>query len=148
MNIGEQYYCSCCMAELNEEGTCYKCGYDPQGETDPNALEEGALLQGIRFQIGAVRKKNEIYIMYGAYDYLKQKPVYILEIYPDIGLTRKKDRICASCREMEKQFADIKARVALSITSYYEMFEDNNTIYFSLPIETEKAERLSTRQVS
>ncbi len=133
MNIGEQFYCSRCMTELNEEGKCSKCGYDPREKLDPNALEEGTLLQGIRFQIGAVRKKTDLYFIYGAYDYLKQTPVYILEVYPDIGLKRIEDRVCTSAPEAEREFEAIKAKVISSVVLCYERFEYNNTIYICMP---------------
>ena len=147
MNIGEQFYCSRCMTELNEEGRCHKCGYDPREDTDPNALEEGTLLHGIRFQIGAVMEKTDKYYIYGAYDYLKQKPAYILEVYPDIGLKRIDDRIVTAIPELEKQFEEIKAKVISSITSYYERFENNNTIYLCMTTESgRKFVRLPLRQ--
>lgn len=135
MNIGEQFYCSRCMTELNEEGKCCKCGYDPSEKPDLNALEEGTLLQGIRFQIGAVREKTDLYYIYGAYDYLKQKPVYILELFPGIGLKRIEDRACPITPESEREFEATKAKVLSSITSYFERFEYNNTVYLSMPTE-------------
>ena len=138
MNIGEKFYCSRCMAELKEEGKCNSCDYNPSESADPCALEEGALLKGIRFQIGAVRERTDMYYIYGAYDYLKQEPVYILEIYPNIGLQRIDDIICTNSLELQKNFDEIKNRAISSIALLYEKFEFNNTVYFCIPMNEPK----------
>ena len=132
MNIGEHFFCSSCMIELKDEGKCNRCRYDPSKEADPNALEEGTLLQGIRFQIGAVQKKTDMYYIYGAYDYLRQRPVYIYELYPDIGLERRNNTVCP-VPEKEKEFGGIKLNDRLFSFRNYEMLEYNNTVYHCVP---------------
>lgn len=54
MNIGEKFYCSRCMREVDNEGICRHCGYDPNQPAGRIALEEGTLLQNGRYQLGAV----------------------------------------------------------------------------------------------
>lgn len=54
MNIGEKFYCSRCMREMEDEGTCSHCGYDPGQPASRSALEEGTLLHSGRYQLGAV----------------------------------------------------------------------------------------------
>ena len=132
MNIGDRFFCSSCMIELKEEGKCEKCGYDPSKEADSNALEEGTLLQGIRFQIGALLKKTGMYYIYGAYDYLWQRPVYIYELYPNIGLERRSDTVYP-VPEKEKEFDEIKMNDRLFSFRNYEMLEYNNTVYHCIP---------------
>ena len=88
MNIGEHFYCSRCLHELEREGICDRCNYDPSAPVDKYALEEGAILNQRRFYIGAVREKLKIGYIYGAYDYLMLHPVYIFEYFPDIPLER------------------------------------------------------------
>lgn len=134
MNIGEHFYCSRCMTELAEEGKCIKCGYDPCGKIDLNALEEGTLLQGVRFQIGAVQAKTDRYYYYGAYDYLKQKPVSIWELFPCVAVKRIDDIVSAE-PGVERQFSKLKEKTMSALSAYYESFEENNTVYVCMPIE-------------
>ncbi len=140
MNIGERFYCSRCLAELENEGTCKKCGYDPSSPEDPSALEEGTLLHNMRFQIGAVFEKLRIGYIYGAYDYLAHKPVHIFEYFPEdcSGLTRESisgTRITAPehCR---KAFNDGRNDLVRTLGRYCEMFEENNTVYISKFIQS------------
>ncbi len=82
MNIDEKYYCSRCMKEIEQEGICPYCGYDPAEKTDPQALEEGTLLHECRYQLGTVIGRGGFGITYSAWDQLLNQPVAIKEYFP------------------------------------------------------------------
>lgn len=82
MNIGENYYCSRCFLPLADEGICPACGYDPEHPAAFHALEEGTLLGGGRYQIGAVITQTDQAVIYGAWDHRTSKPVFVKEFFP------------------------------------------------------------------
>ena len=82
MNIGEKFFCSSCLVVLCDELICPICGYDPAGIPEPDVLEEGTLLNGIQYQIGAVRSRTKNYIMYGAFNYISRKTIFVKEFFP------------------------------------------------------------------
>lgn len=82
MNLGEVYYCSRCMREMEEEGICPACGYNPNQPAIPGALEEGTLLNGGRYQLGAVIGEGGFGITYAAWDHVLQIPVAVKEYVP------------------------------------------------------------------
>ena len=83
MNIGEKFYCSRCMREIEDDGKiCPHCGYDPFGQRSVWPLEEDTLLQNGRYQIGAVIGSGGFGINYAAYDLSLNHPVAIKEYYP------------------------------------------------------------------
>ena len=131
MNIGETFYCSRCLAELQDEGVCKKCGYDSRAPSDEFALEEGTLLERMRFQIGAVRKKLKGGYIYGAFDYIKQRPVYIFEYFPAYGLRR--DTESGSCVIVPQSLkGDVDRgmeRLSASLSPHHKVFSENNTLY-------------------
>lgn len=82
MNLDEVYYCSRCMRQLDEEGVCPYCGYDPTESTGHTALEEGTLLCDGRYQLGAVIGEGGFGITYAAWDHVLQTPAAIKEYFP------------------------------------------------------------------
>ena len=90
MYIGESYYCSKCMRELSEEGSCPNCGYTPDTTCDSAALPEGTLLSKGRYILGAVLGKGGFGITYAAWDFLLKRPVAIKEYYPDLYQYKRK----------------------------------------------------------
>ena len=83
MNIGEKFYCSRCMREVNDEAIkCPHCGYDPFDKNKGWVLEEGTLLQNGRYQLGAVLGSGGFGITYAAWDLLLNYPLAIKEYYP------------------------------------------------------------------
>ena len=136
MNIGERFYCSRCLAELDDEKPCSKCGYDPSGCSDifPAALEEGATLQNMRFHVGAVRRRLKSGYVYGAYDYDRQKPAYIFEYFPAIGLIRDKytDKVIIPS-EHEAEFERGMKKLLSSGSLRRKIFSENNTLYIFRP---------------
>lgn len=136
MNIGEKFYCSRCLTELDDEKPCNICGYDPRNCVDifPNALEEGTTLQNMRFHIGAVRRKLKGGYVYGAYDYDRQKPTYIFEYFPAIGLMR--DEFSSKVIVMPENEAEFEhgRKKLLSLVSFRRrIFSENNTLYIFRP---------------
>lgn len=131
MNIGEKFYCSSCLAELSDEKICPFCGYDPAGKTDPDALEEGTLLNGMQYQLGAVRCRSENSIEYGAFDYVRQRTVFIKEFFP----VRLAKRDCTesdtvTVRETDSAlFEKRKKDFLASHKEYSEILEENGTVY-------------------
>ena len=82
MNIGESFYCSRCMREVEDDTVKCTCGYDPSEKRPANVLEEGALLQNGRYQIGAVIGTGGFGITYAAWDFALNHPVAIKEYFP------------------------------------------------------------------
>lgn len=81
MNIGEKFYCSRCMREVESEGICGYCGYDPNQEVSSRVLEEGTLLQNGRYQLGAVIGAGGFGITYAGWDYTLSQPVAVKEYF-------------------------------------------------------------------
>lgn len=136
MNIGERFYCSRCLAELKDDAACNICGYDPRNceNTFPDALEEGTTLHNMRFHVGAVRRKIKSGYVYGAYDYYKQKPVYIFEYFPAIGLTRDDNTgQVIILPEHEAEFERGRKKLLLSVRLRRRFFSENNTLYIFRP---------------
>ena len=131
MNIGEKFYCSRCLAELQDECVCKKCGYDSRAPSDESALEEGTLLDRMRFQVGAVRRKLKGGYVYGAFDYISQKPVYIFEYCPACGLRR--DIESGSCvivpKSHKSEFEEGMKKLSARLSPHHKVFSENNTLY-------------------
>lgn len=168
MNLGEHFYCSKCMVEIEEEGTCPYCGYDPGEETDSSFLEEGTLLHNGRYQLGAVTGRGGFGITYAAWDLVLEMPVAVKEYFPagysfrdicqndqvetetdsalyyQLGLRTflRESRVLAS-------LLDIK-----SVVEVYDCFEENHTAYIIMEFvrgrklaEYYKDEKLSARKL-
>ena len=135
MNIGEKFYCSRCLAELHDELICPGCGYDPRSQDDECTLEEGTTLMGMRFHVGAVRKKLRCGYIYGAFDYIAQKPVYIFEYFPSLPLAREgsSGSRVAVPKEREAEFERGIESIASSLKSRHRAFRENNTLYVFRP---------------
>lgn len=136
MNIGEKFYCSRCLAELDDEKPCSKCGYDPRLGSDnfPNAMEEGTTLQDMRFHVGAVRRRLKSGYIYGAYDYVRQKTAYIFEYFPAMGLIRDEDtgEVIVPC-EHKEEFERGMKKLLSSTSLRRKIFSENNTLYIFRP---------------
>ena len=136
MNIGERFYCSRCLAKLDDEKPCWRCGYDPRdcAEIFPEALEEGTTLQGMRFHVGAVRRRLKCGYIYGAYDYDRQKPTYIFEYFPATGLIRDDftGKVIVPSGH-EEEFEQGKKKLLESSSLRRIIFNENNTLYIIRP---------------
>ena len=135
MNIGERFYCSRCLAEIGDEYICPRCGYDPGSPADEDALEEGTTLMCMRFHVGAVRRKLKGGYIYGAFDYVKQKPVYIFEYFPELGLSREVEsgsRVIVP-HGKESAFKDGMNKLKAGLSARHEAFSENNTLYVFRP---------------
>ena len=140
MNIGERFYCSRCLKELysesGDEVKCTKCGYDPfdsGSNIDKHALDEGTILNNMRFQIGAVRRKTKSGYIYGAFDYVKQRPVYIFEYFPNAKLNLERDNL-SGCKiiipdECRNEFSRGKKFLINTLNNHHKIFEENDTLY-------------------
>lgn len=143
MNIGEKFYCSRCMRELENEGICRHCGYDPNEMVSCNILEEGTLLQSGRYQLGAVIGAGGFGITYAAWDYTLSQPVAVKEYFLQDICERdvcESDNVVVS-PEQEGLFQvgqlrfSREARVLSTLQSIknvvavLDWFEDNNTAY-------------------
>lgn len=91
MNIGEKFYCSKCLKEIQEEAICPYCGYDHSSQNSPQMLEEGALLCDGRYQIGACIGAGGFGLTYAAWDLRLNQPVAIKEYFP-MGLCDRDSR--------------------------------------------------------
>lgn len=131
MNIGEKFYCSRCLAELHDEIICPKCGHDPRSTDDEYALEEGTTLKAMRFHVGAIRKKLKCGYFYGAFDYFREKPVYIFEYFPALGLKREEDsgsRVIIPER-CQAEFEEGMRKLMAGLKCHHNIFCENNTLY-------------------
>ena len=94
MNIGERFFCSRCLAEMEDEGVCPCCGYDPENKVEvapDGGIEEGTLLEDGRYQVGAVIMHLKNGYIYGAYDHLRSAAGYILELG---DVYRENEKLC------------------------------------------------------
>ena len=133
MNIGEKFYCSSCLTELCDEQVCPFCGYDPSGIPDPDALEEGTLLNGIQYQLGAVKMRTENCITYGAFDYIRQKTLFIKEYFPADLATREisqTDRIVV-LKENTAAFETGEKKFIVLEDEDCDIFQENGTVYLA-----------------
>lgn len=137
MNIGEKFYCSRCLEELCDEMICPFCGYDPAGISEPDVLEEGTLLNGIQYQLGAVKSRSDNCVIYGAFNYLGQHPAFIKEYYP-VGLATRdvtrSDQILVLKEHMEAFEKGKKYFIAFGQKDC-DMFEENGTVYLADSIQ-------------
>ncbi|MBQ4430615.1 MAG: hypothetical protein II877_03850 [Synergistaceae bacterium] len=136
MNIFDRFYCSRCLAEIqSDEEVCPKCGYNPCGDSDGLALEEGTTLDRMRFHVGAVRRRLRAGYVYGAFDYVKGRPVYLFEYFPPMGLVRDEEsgsRVIVP-GECKADFTDGMKRLAGSLSPRHKFFLSNNTLYVFRP---------------
>ena len=143
MNIGEKFYCSRCMREMDREGVCQYCGYDPNRNVSPNVLEEGTLLQNGRYQLGTVIGMGGFGITYAAWDYTLSQPVAIKEYFLQNICQRdihEGDQVTTDL-EHESLFQVGKLRFSRearvlgtlqsikNVVTVLDWFEDNNTAY-------------------
>ncbi len=143
MNIGEKFYCSRCMRELESEGICRHCGYDPNQIVGHSVLEEGTLLQNGRYQLGAVIGMGGFGITYAAWDYTLSQPVaikeYFLQNICERDVSESDDVIVTPEQQNLFQVGQLRfsreARVLSSlqnvknVVAVLDWFEDNNTAY-------------------
>lgn len=143
MNIGEKFYCSQCMREVEGEGTCPYCGYDPNQPVSRSVLDEGTLLNNGRYQLGAVIGRGGFGITYAAWDYVLSQPVAVKEYFPRNICKRdiyEGDEVVAETKQEELfQIGQLRfsreARVLSTLQSIknvvavLDWFEDNNTAY-------------------
>ena len=131
MNIGERFYCSVCLVRLPDEMICPACGHDPSAVPEPDVLEEGTLLGGIQYQLGAVKNKTKNSIIYGAFDYIRQQMLFIGEYYPSDLAVRDKNRDGGVIvpAEYEERFEKGKRKFIGLASKYGEVFEENHTAY-------------------
>lgn len=168
MNLGERFFCSKCMVEIEEEGTCPYCGYDPGEETDNSFLEEGTLLHNGRYQLGAVTGRGGFGITYAAWDLVLEMAVAVKEYFP-VGYSFRD--ICKSDQvETETESAlyyQLGLRTFLresrilasllnikSVVEVYDCFEENHTAYIIMEFvrgkklaEYYKDKKLSARKL-
>ena len=143
MNIGEKYYCSRCMQEIDREGLCPHCGYDPAVSVAGSQLEEGTLLQNGRYELGTVIGQGGFGITYSAWDQVLDIPVAIKEYYPDCYCQRdtsETDAVstrpdCGGYYHLGLRTFIREARILAmlqnipTVVKVYDCFEKNNTAY-------------------
>lgn len=144
MNIGERFYCSRCLREVeDEELPCPYCGYESEGRTDPKMLEEGTLLNNLRYQVGAVIGAGGFGITYAAWDLVLDQPAAVKEYYP-AGIcgrdTKHDDSIITSpgsealymlglMRFIREARTLAALRYINNVVPVIDYFEGNNTAY-------------------
>lgn len=146
MNIGEKFYCSKCLGELEGdevEGVCPKCGYDPSEAVGTSFLEEGALLYNGHYQVGAVIDQGGFGVTYAAWDLVLDQAVAIKEYFPRAYVTRnvaQDDAVAPNPQDFAYYEIGLRtfireARILAmlqnvkTVVEVKDCFEENNTAY-------------------
>lgn len=146
MNIGEKFYCSKCLGELEgdeAEGVCPKCGYDPSEAAGTSFLEEGALLYNGHYQVGAVIDQGGFGVTYAAWDLVLDQAVAIKEYFPRAYVTRnvaQDDAVAPNPQDFAYYEIGLRtfireARILAmlqnvkTVVEVKDCFEENNTAY-------------------
>ena len=131
------------MREIDREGICPHCGYDPAVFIAGSQLEEGTLLQNGRYELGTVIGQGGFGITYSAWDQVLDIPVAIKEYYPDCYCQRdtsETDAIstrpdCGGYYHLGLRTFIREARILAmlqnipTVVKVYDCFEKNNTAY-------------------
>ena len=156
MNIGEEFYCSRCMCQIeDEDDICPHCGYDPYHDTEVHLLEEGTLLNNGRYQIGAVIGSGGFGITYAAWDRKFDQPVAIKEYYrkklctrnttEDDTVTVNPDSEYVYQKGLDRFIREAKILNTLenvkNVVPVIEWFEANNTAYIVMKCTAINLER-------
>lgn len=131
MNIYEDYYCPRCMKNLTttECEICQYCGFYFEQEQTPQALEQGALLQNRRYELGAIIYQQQSHICYAAWDYYRNVPVKIKEYFPQRIAKRnikEHDTVLFDAENTELYYFGIRKFQEETNGSY---FKQHNTMY-------------------
>ena len=143
MNIGEHFYCSRCMKEIDAEGVCPHCGYDPVREQSTRYVAEGTLLHEGRYQLGTVVGQGGFGATYGAWDLVLDMPVAVKEYFPGSYASRdvmESDDVIPNQEDFLPYQMGLRtfireARILASlqnietVVTVYDCFEENHTAY-------------------
>lgn len=144
MDISGVYYCSKCMLQMEEDGACPHCGYDPdKKEIIRKHLEEGCFLND-RYLLGSVIGSGGFGITYAAWDTLLDMPVAIKEYFPrdfaDRDVRDGDEVLVREKHETEyklglRRFIQESRVLAMfsqvpGIVNVSDCFEENETFYF------------------
>ena len=146
MDIDGVYYCSKCMRQIDEEGACPHCGYDPAlAARSRSVLERGTLLKD-RYQLGEAIGRGGFGITYAAWDETLLMPVAIKEYFPGEYVTRDVDETddVTPIEGHEKEYAVGLARFVREsqvlamlqeipgIVKVLDCFSENETYYIAM----------------
>ena len=126
---------------MPDEMICPVCGYDPSAVPAPDALEEGTLLKGRQYQLGVMKSRTKNGILYGAFDYTGQQPLFIGEFFPaDLAMRDiAGDGMVIVPEENAERFDKRKREFICSAEGYEEVFRENNTVYLVFPKSRQNA---------
>ena len=130
------------MREIENDGICPYCGDASKNLFDPSCIKAGLTLQN-RYLVGEYVDKNSEGIGYIGYDMLEESVIYIREFMPKKFCTRMKDgikiEIIPSCQKFYQNYLERFLNMARSIARFrdlasinplYDIFEENNTVYY------------------
>ena len=139
--------CWHCFQEIETEGVCPYCGYDPSEAADkyPLALQPGSILNG-SYIVGRVLGQGGFGITYVAQEHETKKRVAIKEFFPSEMAGRGRDGVSVAPHSGEQRenyafgkelfLGEAKAQAAFigdeHIARIFNYFEENGTAYFAM----------------
>lgn len=133
--------CMGCMNELNVDGSCSHCNYNPNSPRLQPYLAAGTVLDN-RYLVGRVLSYNGEGVSYIAYDRVMNEKVVVREYFPDTFCTRTNgsDNVVvnpdclAKYKTFMSEFAEVnkvlsRMRNISNIVPAVDMFAQNNTTY-------------------
>lgn len=136
--------CFGCFREINGEGQCPHCGYDPKADEGKfgAAIKSGEILNE-RYIVGRVMGQGGFGVTYAALDFATQQRVAIKEFFPTALVSRElSGTVSAYSVEMEAHFTQGKSgfleeahtleklKDSEHIVNVLNFFEENGTAYF------------------
>lgn len=133
--------CLGCMNELEEDGTCRHCNYDPETPQPKSYLKAGTILDD-RYMVGKILTVNGEGVSYIGFDKVTSEKVVVREYFPDTLCKRADDSdrlivnqdCLAKYKTFMSEFAEVykvlsRLRNLPHIVPAVDMFAENNTTY-------------------
>lgn len=145
IEINKKHLCENCFEQTDAE-VCPFCGYAPgKAASDPALLAPGSILLG-KYVVGRIIGKGGFGSTYLAYDVTADKTVAVKEYFPysiavrtagSLSVTVSNDEDVQAFKIGAEKFYDEAKLISQfngspNIVSVYELFYENNTVYFAM----------------